>query len=465
MAKKKIKQCLNQLNMMAFLDQTPLDPDIITPKDTARFNDFLNRWNDSRFFGLDIETANVDSFGDGLNHFKGKIRLIQVSLPQSDEVLIVDMFGTVPVAFLTILKKTCESKTQHQVGAFIQFDLVWLQHQLNIHSNCPYDIRILSVLLWCGIKWDSKGKRMGHSLKDIYARLFDKQLDKESQLSDWSQPELSATQLNYAAMDVKVLLPCFLELSKRLKAFNNMKDLTGKTCSNTLTQIAQNECFAIPVFVEIILTGQPIDLELAKDVRKQYVNAIQEIYKPVKEILNLPFSASGAKLCSAIWEKLDILLVEEIKNFEEDEKNDVVEFTQLTLIGKEMPVLEPGTKLSTGSANLFYYYTQSKNECLIRLSLCRSLKKSLDSLDALVASALSQDGYAKGRYTSLGSTGSGRSTCAGDKKSSLTQTNLQNIAGVTEHPIVDAFNLPPVRSIISNKSEKSMWIVDLSALM
>lgn len=466
MVTRKNSVNLNQLSFMAGLDTTKLDPLIIFPRD-PRFNDFINDWKNSRFFGLDIETRNVENFGDGLNPYKGKIRLIQISLPKRDEVLIVDMEDTVPVVFLDTLKATCESETQHQVGAFIQFDLTWLQQQLNIHSNKPYDIRILSILLWCGIKWDGNRKRFSHSLKDIYFRLFGIELNKEAQVSDWSQPALTNTQFNYAATDARVLLPCFQKLSVMLKEYDSQLDLTGSICTNKLTDIAKIECFAIPLFVQIILTGQPIDLEKASQVRKQYVDAISDLYQPVMDSIHLTYSASASNLAKAIWEKYNILLTEEVVSYDDEgnreDLGDTVKINQLGLFGNEMPNLPPNTKLSTASANLFHHYTQTNNDALIRISLARSLKKAVDSLDALVASAGAIDGYAKGRYTSLGSTGSGRSTCAGDKKSSLPQTNLQNITGQISHALLDKYNLPKIRSIITNNAKDGMWLVDLSA--
>lgn len=455
-----------QLNFLAELDTTPLDSSIIFPDDN-RYDSFIKKWQSSKFFCLDIETTGNNT-GDGLNPFAGKIRLIQIALPKCDDVLVVDMFKTVPVTFLDTLKTTCESTTQHQIGHNIQFDLTWLQHHLGIESNNPYCTRIMSVLRWCGIKWvNNKGQilPMSHSLSGLAERLFGIKVDKTEQASAWHSEKLSNSQINYAAEDVRITLKCFLELANQISKLDSevTTDLTGLKPTYSLMDIVKVECNAIPVFVEIFLTGQPIDLDYAGELRQQYLDAMEDLYQPAYDLLGLPFSASSDKLCSAIWHHLNIALIQEVKDEDDD---DVVKTQQLQLLGKKPPELQSNEKLSTSSANLFYHYTQTNNDILLRISLTRSLKKAVDSLDALIESAKQNDGYAKGYYTSLGSTGSGRSTCkGGGKNSSLKATNLQNIAGVIEHPLVEAYNLPPVRTIITDKNlpDSSMWLVDLAA--
>jgi len=56
-----------------------------------------------------------------------------------------------------------------------------------------------------------------HSLASISAHLFNMQLDKTLQRSDWSRRPLSREQLNYAALDAVVALRLFQELANRLQ--------------------------------------------------------------------------------------------------------------------------------------------------------------------------------------------------------------------------------------------------------
>ncbi|MGL6343617.1 MAG: hypothetical protein ACRC80_31295 [Waterburya sp.] len=295
----------------------------------------------------------------------------------------------------------------------------------------------MSILLWCGIKW-AKGKRFGYDLKSVAERLLNKGVDKTEQKSDWSQPLLSNSQLNYAATDVVVTYDCFMELCKRLRKWDSIPDLFGNPCKYKLTEIAKIECEAIPAFVEMVLTGQPVDIEKAKEVKAQYEKAIDDLYKPVLDKIKLPYSAQSIKLTKAISEVYNI----QLKN--SDGAN------------------------SSKSSVLFEYYCQTKEEDLLRLSLVRSLKKSVDAIEGLILSSELYNGYARGGYVSLGNTGSGRSTCGSDRKnksnpSTFEALNLQNLPNPIEHPLLEKYRLPSIRSIITNKSDKGMFLQDLSA--
>lgn len=430
MFKSKKSKNFGQLNFLAAFDTTPLDKNILL-NDDPRVPEFIDRWLTTKFFALDIETMGASCFADALNPFKGKIRLIQIGL-DGDEVLVMDMTKPLPDRFLDALEFTLGNTNHHPVGQNIIFDLSFIKQQLGFICRQPRDTRILSILLWCGIKYGN-GKKFAHSLAAIANRLFGLEVDKTQQASDWSQPELSNSQLNYAADDVRITYRCFIELCKRLRQWDAVLDITGKLCKYKLTDIAKVECDVIPSFVDLYLTGQPIDVEYGEEVRQQYVDALADLYQPVLAKTGPPYSAQSSKLWSAIKEHYGIALV--------DDKGGN----------------------STSSAVLFNYYCETKEEALLRISLARSLKKSIDSIDALLDSARENNGYAKGGYNPLGDTGSGRSTCSGMKRSSLTATNLQNLAGDIEHPLILAYNLPSVRSIIRPHREGCMFLQDLSA--
>lgn len=86
-----------------------------------------------------------------------------------------------------------------------------------------FDISVLKYYLhtdvhpvWC-TKIASKLVRTytdRHSLKELSRELLGLELDKSDQTSDWSSPDLTESQLEYAANDVRVLIP----IKKRLEA-------------------------------------------------------------------------------------------------------------------------------------------------------------------------------------------------------------------------------------------------------
>jgi ribonuclease D len=60
-----------------------------------------------------------------------------------------------------------------------------------------------------------RGKQPGgHSLAAVCRREFDKVLDKSQQISDWTRRPLTGAQVNYAALDVEILVDLFAKFSE-----------------------------------------------------------------------------------------------------------------------------------------------------------------------------------------------------------------------------------------------------------
>jgi hypothetical protein len=60
----------------------------------------------------------------------------------------------------------------------------------------------------------SGGQPGGHSLAAVCRREFDKVLDKSQQISDWTRRPLTGAQVNYAALDVEILVDLFAKFSE-----------------------------------------------------------------------------------------------------------------------------------------------------------------------------------------------------------------------------------------------------------
>lgn len=452
-----------QLDLLSAIDTTPLEDFIITPASDG-YKDFLKQWVKAPYFTLDCETTESTRsgrLGNGLDAFAGQIRLIQIGLPDN-KVLIVDLFKDNTEQFMPVLKRTLWDEKQSVVGQNLYFDLLFLRCQFGLLARSVRDTRVLSIVLWCGIKY------YRHGLADIYKRLFNEDLSKEQQTSDWGQPELSNTQLNYAAWDVVATNKIYRRLCKKIEEYNEMPDINGQPCQYSLREVAIIECECIPAFVETAYNGMPVNIEKALEMEATYEFAIHDLFKPVQDKLNLPFSANPAKLAIAIWKEYGVWLLEEDKDAdfddEDDEDDEKIKITQLNLFAQEpLPEIPPGFKLSTSSANLFHYYTLSQEEDLLRISLVRSIKKCYDTIQKLRLSAQQNDGYAKTRYNPLGSTGTGRSTSGGDKKGTLESLNLQNIPNVIEHELLKTYNLPQTRDCIIAPQNTKLSIIDLAS--
>lgn len=420
-------------SLFNILDRTPLLDSITLLHESTegQIEAFYQTWDSSSYVTLDLETTGEDTQAHGLNPFLGYIRLYQVGI--KGNVMIVDSLKTpnhLLEKFLTELKRHCEGTQQVQIYHNAIFDLNWLRIQHGIRSRKVRDTMVMSKMLNAGI-----GNLSSNSLGDCVKRFLSVELDKSSQKDDWSVYELSNKQLNYAANDVIYTEKLFYSMVRELRSIAPI-DMFGRPCERSFLDVVTTECDFIPVMSEIVATGQPVNIEYAYQVLKQYQDAIEDLYKPVLDKTGLTSTAQPAKLLEAIKRVYGV-----------------------TILGID------GETETTSSDALFLAYCEHGIEDLMRISLTRTLAKSVTTLEKLILSAEQCGGYARGNYSSLGDTSSGRSTCKGKgRESSWECLNLQNIPGHCNHPMLDKYNLPKIRSVIQHKGyEKVMALYDLSS--
>lgn len=431
MASKKSTLKLSQMSLFNLLDDTVL-PDNVKllhklPSDEVK--QLLAEWERRQCVAVDIETLGKESTKDALNPFWGGIRLIQIGY--QGKVLILDTkhsSNRLANVFVQQLKNLLESDKQVQVFHNAIFDLSFLSIRLSIKARDVRDTMIIGKMLNAGI-----GLARPNSLAALCKQFLGKAPDKSHQTDDWSVNELSNSQYLYAANDVIYTEKLYYKMLKEVNSVADI-DFTGRPTQYSFKDTVITECNVIPAFVDIISTGQPIDLDYARDVLRQYKEASDDLYEPVAIKLGMPYTAQPAKMLEAI-KKVYGLSVKD---------NDGVE--------------------TTSSDALFLTYCSSGEEDLLRLSLTRSLAKTITTLENLISSAEQCKGYARGGYTSLGDTASGRSTCKGKGKNSNWETlNLQNIPNHVRHPLLEKYNLPKIRSVIKHPQDDVMAIYDLSA--
>ena len=137
--------------------------------------------------GVDIETT-------ALSPRDGTVRLLQLATPE--ETFVVDVFE---VSDLSPLKGVLENgpvKTLHNS----KFDFQFLQALHGISLSPVFDTMLAAQVLSGG------NYAASYSLDAVAERYLDEELDKSEQRSDWSG-ELSASQLEYAARDARILVP------------------------------------------------------------------------------------------------------------------------------------------------------------------------------------------------------------------------------------------------------------------
>ena len=89
---------------------------------------------------------------------------------------------------------------------FGRFDVAVLKHYLGVRTSPVWCTKIASKLV--------RTYTDRHGLKDLVREVLQCEMDKSDQSSDWAREDLSDSQLEYAANDVRVLLP----LQRKLKA-------------------------------------------------------------------------------------------------------------------------------------------------------------------------------------------------------------------------------------------------------
>ena len=175
----------------------------------------------------------IDGEFGGLNPYKDKLCLIQISTGNNDAHIIqLDRSNyNAPK-----LKKTLTDKNIQKIGHFLRADLNFIKHYLKVDVENIEDTKIQSKL--------ARGYSDKHGLKDLIKEFIGKDISKQYQSSDFGG-ELTPSQLKYCANDVIYLHKIHEELKKILKRENRI-DL-------------YNEC------LKFLKTRVDLDLALFKD--------------------------------------------------------------------------------------------------------------------------------------------------------------------------------------------------------
>ncbi|HEY9676494.1 MAG TPA: ribonuclease H-like domain-containing protein [Drouetiella sp.] len=95
------------------------------------------------------------------------------------------------------LKKLMEAPNVTKLFHFARFDVAVMKHYLNATVNPIWCTKIASKLV--------RTYTDRHSLKDLTRELLHLEMDKSDQSSDWAKADLTDSQLEYAANDVRNL--------------------------------------------------------------------------------------------------------------------------------------------------------------------------------------------------------------------------------------------------------------------
>ena len=132
----------------------------------------------------------IDGEFGGLNPFKDKLCLIQISTGNNDAHIIQLNRNNYNAPKL---KKILTDKNIQKIGHFLRADLNFIKHYLKVDVENIEDTKIQSKL--------ARGYSDKHGLKDLIKEFIGKDISKQYQSSDFGG-DLSQKQLQYCANDV-----------------------------------------------------------------------------------------------------------------------------------------------------------------------------------------------------------------------------------------------------------------------
>ena len=132
------------------------------------------------------------------------------------------------------VKKLLEAPSVLKVFHFARFDVAVLKHYLNAQVAPIFCTKIGSKLV--------RTYTDRHGLKDLSRELLKVEMDKTDQSSDWAKDGLSDSQLEYAANDVRLLIPIYKQIRDLLERENR-------------TELAQKVIQCLPAVCDVDLGG------------------------------------------------------------------------------------------------------------------------------------------------------------------------------------------------------------------
>ncbi|MFN3599269.1 MAG: bifunctional 3'-5' exonuclease/DNA polymerase [Aquificaceae bacterium] len=179
-----------------------------------------------------------------------KIRLIQIG--GKEDIYILDFFELRDEGILFVKKLLSEKGI---VGHNLKFDLRYL-YSYGIEPYAVFDTMIASQLL---------GNTDKHSLQKVAMHYLGQVLDKGLQASDWGKSFLGKDQLDYAALDVKVVRDLFYILLEKLNQAPHREDILQRTRTSKVFGLVNPVAIVEMAFVQetakLELRGIPVDRE------------------------------------------------------------------------------------------------------------------------------------------------------------------------------------------------------------
>lgn len=189
------------------------------------------------FLGFDTETTE-------LSPYDGMLRLVQLSTGRDTKVIDLMPFAASgdlrTSAELAPLRDLLAAPKPIKIAHNAKFDAKWISHHLGAQLGGTFDTLLASQLIAAG----DQDRR--HGLAEVTSHFLGTELDKSEQVSDWSAPELSQAQIEYAARDAATMIPLREKIVEKLK-------------TDELVKVAKLEFDCVVPIAEMELNGFYLD--------------------------------------------------------------------------------------------------------------------------------------------------------------------------------------------------------------
>ena len=146
----------------------------------------------------------IDTETRGLNIQRDRLCLVQIC----DDEGIASLVRYQGEPAINV-KQLLEDRSVLKLFHFARFDVAVLKHYLSAQVGPIWCTKIASKLV--------RTYTDRHSLKDLGKELLGLEMDKSDQSSDWARDTLTASQMEYAANDVRFLIPIYKQMEEMLK--------------------------------------------------------------------------------------------------------------------------------------------------------------------------------------------------------------------------------------------------------
>ena len=236
---------------------------------------FVEKIEGQKVIGVDLEA-------DSMYHFKEKVCLIQMSAKNLNVVI-----DPLQVHDLSILKPIFSSHDIIKIFHGSDYDIRSLHRDFGIKINGLFDTQLAGMFL--GIE------KTG--LDALVKKYFNIDLDKKYQKKDWSQRPLPEEMIEYAANDVKYLIPLVEILKKKLE--EKMRLMWVWEECEILSKVRCNPPFQSPLYLKIKGAGKlsPKHLAVLEAILQFRLKIAQQKDKPLYKIINNASMLNIARSC------------------------------------------------------------------------------------------------------------------------------------------------------------------------